>query len=189
MKWHVWNNGGNSEGPGNWRYNPRYRDALVPQNKAMNDEHLAQLETEWFMTHEPPPQIIGNPPAMRAWRVAANRRAREWAVKMEPKRFLNPLLRATNGIPADTKERRTPGGATAILSSSWVGDFTTLGDTGCYIDLGGKKYFFRKSEVDAATGPGSFEKAMSAPSIGSFIAKNWIGKLPSSVVNRGKKAK
>jgi hypothetical protein len=30
---------------------------------------------------------------------------------------------------------------------------------------------------------------MSAPSIGSFIAKNWIGKLPSSVVNRGKKAK
>ena len=189
MKWHVWNNGGNSEGPGNWRYDPRYRDALVPQNKAMNDEHLAQLETEWFMTHEPPPQIIGNPPAMRAWRVAANRRAREWAVKMEPKRFLNPLLRATNGIPADTKERRTPGGATAILSSSWVGDFTTLGDTGCYIDLGGKKYFFRKSEVDAATGPGSFAKAMSAPSIGSFIAKNWIGKLPSSVVKRGKKAK
>ena len=189
MKWHVWNNGGNSEGPGNWRYDPRYRDALVPQNKAMNDEHLAQLETEWFMQNNPPPQILNNPPAMQAWRVSAQKRAREWAVKMEPKRFLNPLLRATNGIPADTKQRRTPGGATAILSSSWVGDFTTLGDTGCYIDLGGKKYFFRKSEVDAATGPGSFEKAMSAPSIGSFIAKNWIGKLPSSVVKRGKKAK
>ena len=189
MKWHVWNNGGNSEGPGNWRYDPRYRDALVPQNKAMNDEHLAQLETEWFMQNDPPPQILNNPPAMQAWRVSAQKRARDWARKMEPKRFLNPLLRATNGIPADTKERRTPGGATAILSSSWVGDFTTLGDTGCYIDLGGKKYFFRKSEVDAATGPGSFEKAMSAPSIGSFIAKNWIGKLPSSVVKRGKKAK
>ena len=189
MKWHVWKNGGNSEGPGNWRYDPRYRDALVPQNKAMNDEHLAQLETEWFMQNDPPPQILNNPPAMQAWRVSAQKRARDWARKMEPKRFLNPLLRATNGIPADTKERRTPGGATAILSSSWVGDFTTLGDTGCYIDLGGKKYFFRKSEVDAATGPGSFARAMSAPSIGSFIAKNWIGKLPSSVVNRGKKAK
>ena len=189
MKWHVWNNGGNSEGPGNWRYDPRYRDALVPQNKAMNDEHLAQLETEWFMQNDPPPQILNNPPAMQAWRVSAQKRARDWARKMEPKRFLNPLLRATNGIPADTKERRTPGGATAILSSSWVGDFTTLGDTGCYIDLGGKKYFFRKSEVDAATGPGSFEKAMSAPSIGSFIAKNWIGKLPSSVAKREKKAK
>ena len=141
------------------------------------------------MTHEPPPQILNNPPAMQAWRVSAQKRARDWARKMEPKRFLNPLVRSMNGIPADTKQRRTPGGATAILSSSWVGDFTTLGDTGCYIDLGGKKYFFRKSEVDAATGPGSFAKAMSAPSIGSFIAKNWIGKLPSSVVNRGKKAK
>lgn len=186
MKWHVWYNGG-GEKTGNSRYNPRYKDALVPQNKSMNDEHLAQLETEWFMTHEPPPQIIGNHPAMRAWQTAAKRRAREWAVKMEPKRFLNPLLRPMNGIPADTKERRTPGGATAVLSSSWIGDITTLGDTGCYIDLGGKKYFFRKSEVDAATGPGSFARAMSAPSIGSFIAKNWIGQLPSSVVKRGKK--
>lgn len=188
MKWHVWYNGG-GEKTGNSRYNPRYKDALVPQNKAMNDEHLAQLETEWFMTHEPPPQILNNPPAMQAWRVSAQKRARDWARKMEPKRFLNPLLRPMNGIPADTKMRRTPGGATAILSSSWVGDFTSLGDTGCYIDLGGKKYFFRKSEVDAATGPGSFARAMSAPSIGSFIAKHWIGKLPSSVVNRGKKVK
>lgn len=186
MKWRVWYNGG-GEKTGNSRYNPRYKDALVPQNKAMNDEHLAQLETEWFMTHEPPPHIIKNPMAMKAWQLGAKRRAREWAVKMEPKRFLNPLLRPMNGIPADTKMRRTPGGATAILSSSWVGDFTALGDTGCYIDLGGKKYFFKKSEVDAATGPGSFARAMSAPSIGSFIAKHWIGQLPSSVAKRGKK--
>ena len=184
MKWTVWDNHGNSEGPGNWRYDPRYKDALVPQTKAMNDTHIAVLETEWYMTHEPPPQVVANPAAMRAWRKMAKKQAREFAVKNEPKRWLNPLLRPMNGIPADTKMRRTPGRQTAILSSSWVGDFKSLGDAGCWIELGGKPYFFKKSEVDAATGPGSFARAMSAPSIGRFIATHWIGKLPSSKVKR-----
>lgn len=185
MKFRVWYNGGDSTGPHNWRYENRYEQALVPQTKAMNDAHLEQLKTEWLLTHNPPGNILNNPSAMKAWRLAAERKARDWAVKHEPKRFLNPLLRPMNGIPADQVMRRNTNGSTAVLSSSWVGD-AGLNATGTAVsfDLGGKKYTFPVAEIGGLDG---LKRCLSAPSIGRYIASNWIGKLPSSVKNRGRK--
>lgn len=184
MKFRVWYNGGDSSGPHNWRYEPEYYQALVPQNKAMNDEHLEELSTEWLLRHNPPKNILNNPSAMRAWRRAAQERAREWAIKHEPKRFLNPLLRPMNGIPADKYMRRDKFGNTALLSSSWVGDAgVNVTGTAVNFDLGGKKYTFNMAEIGGLDG---LSRCLSAPSIGSYIARNWIGKLPSSVKNRGR---
>ena len=112
MKFRVWYNGGDSSGPHNWRYEPEYYQALVPQDKAMNDEHIAELTTEWLLRHNPPATVLRNPGAMRAWRAAAQAKAREWAIKHEPKRYLNPLLRPMNGIPADRFMRRNKFGNT-----------------------------------------------------------------------------
>lgn len=184
MKFRVWYNGGDSDGPHNWRYDQRYEQALVPQDKAMNDAHIAQLTTEWLLKHNPPGNILRNPGAMKAWRLAAEQKAREWAIKHEPKRFLNPLLRPMNGIPADRFMRRNTAGNTAVLSSSWVGDVgvNVTGTTAAF-DLAGKKYTFPIAEIGGLDG---LKRCLSAPSIGSYIAKNWIGKLPSSVKNRGR---
>lgn len=184
MKFRVWYNGGDSDGPHNWRYEPEYYQALVPQDKAMNDEHIAELTTEWLLRHNPPANILVNPGAMRAWRQAAQAKAREWAIKHEPKRYLNPLLRPMNGIPADRFMRRNKFGNTAILSSSWVGD-AGLNASGSAVtfNLGGKNYTFPVNEIGGLQG---LSRCLSAPSIGSYIARNWIGKLPSSSRNRGK---
>ena len=184
MKFRIWYNGGDSAGPHNWQYNPKYEQALVPQTKAMNDEHIAQLQTEWLLKHNPPGHILNNPSAMRAWRLGAERKAREWAIKHEPKRFLNPLLRPMNGIPADRYQRRNTYGSTAVLSSSWVGDAgVNASGTAVSFDLGGKSYTFPIAYIGGLDG---LKRCLSAPSIGRYIAQNWIGQLPSSVKKRNK---
>lgn len=184
MKFSVWYNGGDSSGPHNWRYEQQYEQALVPQTKAMNDEHLAELSTEWLLRHNPPANILRNPGAMRAWRQAAQQKAREWAIKYEPKRYLNPLLRPMNGIPADRRMRRDRFGNTANLSSSWVGDAgVNASGSAVTFDLNGKNYTFQMAEIGGLNG---LKQCLSAPSIGRYIATNWIGKLPSSARNRGK---
>lgn len=184
MKFRVWYNGGDSTGPHNWRYEDQYEQALVPQDKRMNDEHIAELTTEWLLRHNPPRNILSNPGAMRAWRLAAQQKARDWAIKYEPKRYLNPLLRPMNGIPADRFMRRDKFGNTAVLSSSWVGDAgVNASGSAVTFDLGGKNYTFPVAEIGGLAG---LRRCLSAPSIGRYIATNWIGKLPSSVKNRNK---
>ena len=91
------------------------------------------------------------------------------------------MLRPINGIKADEGLRRV-NGDTAILSSSWVGDATfppayTMNPQQVTFDLNGKPYTFKMSEIGGYEG---LKQCLSAPSIGSYISKNWIGKLPSS---------
>lgn len=182
-KWHVWNNGGDSEGPHNWRFDSRYIEALRPQNKKMNDEHLRELVQEWKLKH--PYNFSGiNPIQDAAGKALWDKNALEWAKKNEPRRYLNPLLRPINGIKADEGLRRLGGhaGDTAVLSSSWVGDAKfpaayTVNPSTVTFDLGGKDYTFKLNEIGGYKG---LEECLSSPSIGSYIAKNWIGKLPSS---------
>lgn len=121
MRFQVFDNGGSGH---NSSFSKRYEDAVIPQDKPMNDSHISQLQTEWLLKHNPPSHIMNNPGAMAAWRQGAERKAREWAVQNEPKRFLNPLLRKINGISADSEMRRNRNGNTATISSSWVGDAT-----------------------------------------------------------------
>lgn len=180
FKFHVWDNSG-AENLGNHRYDPRYEEALNPQTKRMNDEHIAQLVAEWKARH---PAVKPAGMTNAVFNAQQNELAKEWARKMEPKRYLNPLLYPMNGIKADKKMRRKNGN-TAILSSSWIGDAefndTAMSNpTQVVIELGGKPYTFKLSEIGGFDG---LKKALSAPSIGSYIATNWIGKLPSSKVN------
>ena len=186
MRFHIWGNGGNSEGPHNWRYESQFEQALVPQDKKMNDKHLAQLKAEWKEKHP-----FKLDPSLKGTVLAATRKieyeqaAEDWAKKNEPKRFLNPLLRPINGIKADTDLRRNGSGDTAILSSSWVGNAklpvgNAVNPSTVTFDLGGKDYTFKINEIGGYPG---LKAALSAPSIGSYIAKNWIGHLPSSRKN------
>ena len=182
MRFHVWGNGGDASGPHNWRYNQAFEQALIPQDKKMNDKHLAQLEAEWKAAHP-----FKLDPTLKGTVTAATRKieyeqaAEEWAKKNEPKRFLNPLLRPINGIKPD-KDLRRVNGDTAILSSSWVGNAklpvgNAVNPSTVTFDLGGKDYTFKLSEIGGYPG---LKAALSAPSIGSYIAKNWIGQLSSS---------
>lgn len=182
MRFHIWNNGGNSSGPHNWRYDRNYEEALRPQDKRMNDQHIEELVNEWLKRHasNAPAHIVNNNGALKAWQKAQQIKAREWAIKNEPKRYLNPLLRTMNGIPADTTMRRDRNGNTAILSSSWVGDANLNAGSAVTFDLGGKNYTFKLAEIGGLEG---LRRCLSAPSIGSYIAKNWIGQLPSSRKN------
>lgn len=168
MRLRIWDNHGDSSGPHNWRYEEQFAEALRPQTKAMNDAHIKELKAEWFAKHKAPLKIMKNPGALKAWQLAAESKAKAWAIANEPKRYLNPLLRGMNGIPADTDLRRRGGrnGDTAVLSSSWVGD-SRVDATGkrIYIDLGGKKYCYGLSTPDALKNFGSAE------SIGRTIAQ------------------
>lgn len=120
MKIHVETREGTQ---GNGLYNPRYEQALVPQDKAMNDSHLAELKQEWLLSHGRVPfKYSRNQGLMQQWEQMQQAKAEAWARANEPKRFLNPLLRPMNGIPSDKELRRTRGGATAKMSSSWIGD-------------------------------------------------------------------
>lgn len=182
FKFTVNYNGGNKD-TGNWQYNDAYREALNPQTKRMNDEHLKELVAEWKMNH---PATKPQDMTSAAFNAQQKQLALDWARKMEPKRYLNPMLYPMNGIKADKKMRRRNGnGPTAILSSSWIGD-AAFNDTASrmptqvQIELGGKPYTFKLNEIGGFEG---LQKALSAPSIGSYIASNWIGKLPSSKVN------
>lgn len=171
MRFRIWNNGGDSSGPHNWRYEEKYADALRPQTKLMNDQHLAELKKEWMLKHAsriPKNITAGGKAAQIAWQKLNEQKALEWAKKNEPRRYLNPLLRSMNGIPADTDLRHLGGhgGATAIMSSSWVGD-AKVDTTGkrIWIDLGGKKYQYALNSPDALKNFGSAE------SIGRTIAQ------------------
>lgn len=167
---------------GNRLYNDRYSDALTPQTKRMNDEHIAQLVSEWKSKHQAE-KPIGMTTA--AFNAQQNRLAKEWAAKVEPKRFLNPLLYPMNGIKADQKMRRNSHGNTAILGSSWVGD-AEFNDTAMRnptqvtFKLNGKPYTFKLSEIGGFDG---LKQCLSSPSIGSYMCQNWFHKLPSSKVN------
>lgn len=187
-KWHIWSNNGNSEGPHNWRFTADKIQALIPQDKKMNDKHLKELTAEFLREHPVVPVLTSrgnlNPSATKAKEVAQRRLALEWAKRNEPKRYLNPLLRPINGIKADSGLRRV-NGDTAILSSSWVGDAKfpqayAMNPQQVTFDLGGKDYTFKLNEIGGYEG---LKQCLSAPSIGSYIAKNWIGKLPSSGKN------
>lgn len=184
-KWHIWSNHGDSSGPHNHRYNDRFEQALVPQNKAMNDRHLAALCKEWLLKHPIKNVAKMDPRAKVAQQALQKKLAMDWAKRMEPKRYLNPLLRPINGIKADKGLRRNQGGSTAILSSSWVGDVKfpeayTVNPQQVTFDLGGKDYTFKLSEIGGYEG---LKRCLSAPSIGSYISRHWIGKLPSSKNN------
>lgn len=161
MRFHVFYNGGSG---GNKDYSRRYEDAITPQNKAMNDSHISQLMTEWLLKHNPPQNIVNNVGAMKAWRLGAERQAREWAVANEPKRFLNPLLRSMNGIPADLEMRRNRLGNTAKLSSSWIGDGTVdVNGNTVNIMLGDKKYTY-------GTTPQGIKEFYESPSLGKVVS-------------------
>lgn len=165
MRFRIWDNGGNSEGPHNWRYDRQFQDALVPQDKAMNDRHLDLLKNEWLQAHNPPRTALADPIKLAAWKKQAEIKAMDWARKNEPRRFLNPLLRSMNGIPADTDMRRNQNGDTAILSSSWVGDASTdVTGKRLFINLGGKKYTY-------GVAPGGFKNFLGGASIGRTIAQ------------------
>lgn len=111
---------------GNGTYKPRYEQALVPQDKAMNDSHIAELRQEWMLSHGRVPfKVSRDPLLMQQWEENQKKKAQAWAIANEPKRYLNPLLRPMNGIQADKELRRTRSGATAQMSSSWVGDGST----------------------------------------------------------------
>lgn len=187
-KWHIWDNHGDSTGPHNWRFQADKIQALIPQDKNMNDKHLAELCKEWMTAHPVSPVLTSrgnvNPGATKAKEVVAQKMAMEWAKKNEPKRYLNPLLRPINGIKADQGLRRVNGDS-AILSSSWVGDAKfpqafAMNPQQVTFDLNGKDYTFKLNEIGGYEG---LKQCLSAPSIGSYIAKNWIGKLPSSRKN------
>ena len=165
MRFRVWSNGSpTGASVGNHRYDRRFESALEPQNKAMNDEHIALLAQEWLSKHKPPKHIVANPGALAAWEQSAKTKAHDFAVRMEPKRFLNPLLRPTNGIKADKDMRRNPMGETAVLSSSWVGD-GNLDATGrvINIDLGNHKYTY-------GTTPEGLKQFYGAKSLGNIIS-------------------
>ena len=187
-KWHIWDNGGNSSGPHNWRFAADQIQALIPQDKKMNDKHIKELVNEWMQKHSAGPVLtkLGNlnPQATKARQLAEKKLAEDWAKKNEPKRYLNPLLRPINGIKADDGLRRVNGN-TAILSSSWVGDAKfpaafTMNPQQVTFDLNGKDYTFKLNEIGGYEG---LKKCLSSDSIGSYISKNWIGKLPSSKKN------
>ena len=179
MRVRIWDNGGDSNGPHNWRYEERYGDALRPQTKRMNDEHLAELKKEWFMKHKPPMTIAKDPVKQKQWELLNEEKALAWARKNEPKRYLNPLLRGMNGIPADKDLRRLGGhaGATSILSSSWVND-AKVDSTGkrIFIDLGGKKYCY------GLNNPEALHQFGSTGSIGRTIAQLRNSK-PGTTIN------
>lgn len=189
-KIHIWSNGWKgmpskmvADNPHNHRYDPAYEQALVPQTKAMNDQHIGDLMTQWFLTHKPAPAIAANPARFAEWKLMADQKARDWAVRNEPKKFLNPIFRAQgfNGIPRSPTLRRDKNGNTAVLSSSWVGDaLVTANGQRVDFDLGGKTYSFSMAEIG---GPAGLKACLTAPSIGRYMAQNWIGKLPSSVKN------
>lgn len=124
MKIKVISNGGTpGNSPGNKFYSTRYEQALVPQDKAMNDAHIAQLKQEWLLQHgQVPFKYSRNQGLMQKWEQMQQAKADAWARANEPKRFLNPLLRSMNGIAADKELRRNRNGNTAVLSSSWIGD-------------------------------------------------------------------
>lgn len=173
-------------GGGNGVYNNAYRQALTPQNKAENDRHLEMLYQEYMKNQKPARATMANPALLAAWKAEQDKKAKEFAVKNEPKRFLNPILRAQgfNGIPGDTKLRRDKNGNTAQLSSSWIGPVKIdMNGQRAQISLGGKPYSFAMHEIGGING---LKAALTSPSIGSYIATNWIGKLPSSKKNWGK---
>lgn len=126
MRFVVYSNGADPRNsPGNKDYNRRYEAAITPQDKRMNDEHLAELKQEWLLKHGRVPfKVAQNKALMMEWERQQEAKADAWAKANEPKRFLNPLLRPTNGISADKVMRRNRAGRTADISSSWVGDAT-----------------------------------------------------------------
>lgn len=151
---------------GNGSYSPSYEQALVPQNKAMNDAHLEELKQEWLLSHGRVPFAVSRNPALMAkWEAEQKAKAEEWARENEPKRFLNPLLRGMNGIKADKELRRDRTGRTATLSSSWVKDGTTdANGLTINIDLGGKKYTY-------GTTPQGLKEFYSSPSLGRVVSE------------------
>lgn len=182
MRFRVWGNGnptahnwrrdyldssGNGATPNQAGNGRDWKQAFIPQGKIENDQHLQALQAEWLAKHTMPKRLMSANPAMqKAWQDQANMKAMAWAQKMEPKRYLNPLLRGTNGIRADQSQRRNEQGETAIPSSSWVGDVTMgMNPNRIWVDLGGKKYQY------GLTSKRGLSKFMTSDSLGRTIAK------------------
>lgn len=156
---------------GNGLFNPRYSEALVPQDKAMNDAHIAKLRQEFLLQHGRVPfKVSRDPLAMQRWEQERQLKAEAWARSNEPKRFLNPLLRPMNGIAADKELRRNRNGNTARMSSSWVGDGS--------VDVNGRTVTITlppsrsnpTGKYTYGTTPQGLKEFYSSPSLGKVIS-------------------
>lgn len=169
MRFHIFHNG-----VGNKSFNRRYEAAVVPQNKQMNDEHLERLKNEFLRSKSPPLSVMNDKKKLAEWMALNEQRAKEWARKNEPKRFLNPLLRSMNGIKSDVVMRRTRNGNTAIINSSWVGSDrdVTLDATGRVINikLGGPTRNNATGVYTYGTTPEGLKDFLGAKSLGHVIS-------------------
>lgn len=168
MKIHVETRKGN---PGNGLYKSRYSEALVPQDKAMNDAHIAQLRQEFLLQHGRVPfKVSRDPLAMQQWEQERQRKADAWARANEPKRFLNPLLRPMNGIPSDKVLRRNRNGNTAQMSSSWIGDGSVDANANSVTITLPPSRSNPSGKYTYGTTPQGLKEFYSAPSLGKVIS-------------------
>lgn len=165
---------------GNGRYNPRYEQAITIQDKVMNDRHLEELKNEYLRKYSPPLNVVQDKQKLAKWLVLQEERAKDFAKRNEPKRYLNPLLRPMNGISADKVLRRNNRGNTAEFSSSWVGGSKTGVSRGnisldangrvINIKLGGPTKNNPTGVYTYGTTPEGLKKFFSGKSLGNTIA-------------------